>query len=68
MGIPFSNDKQLEKVRVLIEHDLSAKDLKDKNLPTIYTKMDNKIVLQFWGWAIVLLENGEWFFEDTSGG
>lgn len=28
----------------------------------------DNIAFQYWGWAIVLLPNGKWFWEDTSGG
>jgi len=29
---------------------------------------DKKVTLQFWGWELVLLENGTYFINDTSGG
>ena len=48
------------------------KDMKEyENLPTVYHRTrhkQNSISFQFWGWNIVLLPNGKWFWGDTSGG
>lgn len=32
------------------------------------THNENKIILQFWGWSINLLEDGTYFWEATDGG
>lgn len=36
--------------------------------PTIYQVPDRTVSLQFCGWEIVLLPNGKYYFNDTSGG
>jgi len=35
---------------------------------TVYQTGANELTFQFWGWAVVLLPDGRWFWTDTSGG
>lgn len=48
--------------------DQLAKDLAEE-LPNarVYNE-DDHITIQMCGWAIVLMSNGRWFPEDTTGG
>ena len=56
-------EKPIDEITMWLHRDLKM----DVKLPSVYLKKD-RIHLQFWGWAIVLLKDGSWFFEDTSGG
>jgi hypothetical protein len=35
---------------------------------TVFYEFPDKVEIQFWGWAVVLLKDGTWFVTDTSGG
>jgi len=65
----------LEKVKELLKEEI--RDMKNKKRIKLFKDdltidpiLHNKdmIILQMWGWSINLLEDGTWFWEDTSGG
>ena len=43
------------------------RELSEYKLPKPYLK-GGQVHLQFHGWALILLDNGTWFIQDTSGG
>jgi hypothetical protein len=68
----LEKEKEREKVRELLCRTISNIEMSEKEgLPMVAAsvyKKKNSISLQFWGWAIVLNDDGTWFWEDTSGG
>lgn len=42
-------------------------EIREYGPPSAFRDSDS-LHLQFTGWALVLLDNGKWFLEDTSGG
>jgi len=65
----------LEKVKELLKEEI--RDMKNKKRIKLFKDdltidpilhNENMIILQLWGWSINLLEDGTWFWEDTSGG
>lgn len=55
----------IEKFQILVDSLTEAKE--EKKNPIIYLNNDF-VSLQFWGWEIVLLPNGKYYINDTTGG
>lgn len=43
-------------------------DLKNNKCPTLTEFSVKELVMQFWGFELVLMPDGTYFFTDTSGG
>jgi hypothetical protein len=64
MGEGDSNTKTVSEK----EFEIALEGLKEEiERPSVYGD-PNQICFQFWGWCIMILPNGKWFIEDTSGG
>ena len=66
------NKKNLKRAwELLMEEDRNEKMTVGASLQSITVlpiKSGNSINLQLWGWAIVLNEDGTWYWEATDGG
>ncbi len=57
---------QVKTVKGLLEEQKDL--LKKHQIPAHYTHNEGRIIIQYCGWSISLLDNGTWFWEDTTGG
>lgn len=58
---------KLEEIRRFLDNTLANGGNPNKYTVRVYDG-STRVDIQFCGWALVLLPNGTWFCEDTSGG
>jgi hypothetical protein len=80
-SIPYNPVNRVNELKGFFEEEPTIEDLEDRaETQPLFLDFKKKgysihtypghdsMSLQFWGWAIVLNEDGTWFWEDTSGG
>lgn len=80
-SVPFNPISKIGELKQFFEEEPTIAEFEERNTTqpdfleykkkgySVHTYFDDdSMSLQFWGWAIVLKEDGIWFWEDTSGG
>lgn len=64
----ITNKERLEEVRKFLKQEYIEQDELNilKIIPILHNK--NRVSLLFWGWEIILHDDGTWNWGDTSGG
>ncbi len=64
----FLKEKSLGERKKFYEKDIFSIAYRDKGIITHVAQNNDHIQLQFHGWELVLLKDGNYFINDTSGG